>query len=191
MRSQQDDLLLLMCHRIRCLQSYDPVPVFLQAQGTGRRLSAHCALPPLLLSTPALHPPCLQLSSLQSCVRARPFKMVWSISVEMAENLLLTTLVGNFFVLSLLNLRPHGERLKPLPLQLWVQIFITLASSAFTKGVSFVGISNPVPFVICCTAYSVYGVWNLLRRGPEDDFHEVMMFNVVVAAMGKFSEYLA
>lgn len=116
--------------------------------------------------------------------------MSWLISVEMAENLLLTTLVGNFFVLSILNLRPHGERLKPLPLQLWVQIFITLASSAFTKRVSFVGISNPVPFVICCTAYSVYGVWNLLRRGPEDDFHEVVMFNVVVAAMGKFSEYL-
>lgn len=102
----------------------------------------------------------------------------------------MTTLFANFFVLSILNLRLHGERLKPLPLQLWVQIFMTLAGSGLTKGVSFVGISNPVSFVICCSAYSVYGVWNLLRRGPEDDFREFMMFNVVVAAMGKFSEYL-
>lgn len=102
------------------------------------------------------------------------------------------TLVANFFVLTFLNLRPYGERFKPLPLQLWVQIFIALIFkySGLTKGVSFVGISNPIPFVICCTAYSVYGVWNLLRRGPEDDFREVMVFNVVVAAMGKFSEYL-
>lgn len=104
--------------------------------------------------------------------------------------MILTALVANFFVLSVLNLRPFSERPKPLPLQLWVQIFMTLASSGLTKGVSFVGISNPIPFVICCTAYSVYGVWNLLRDGPEDDFREVMVFNVVVAAMGKFSEYL-
>lgn len=116
--------------------------------------------------------------------------MLWSIGAEIAENLLLTTLVANFFALSILNLRPYGERLKPLPLQLWVLILMTLAGSGLTKGVSFVGISNPVPFVICCTAYSVYGVWNLLRGGPEDDFREVLVFNVVVAAMGKFSEYL-
>lgn len=67
---------------------------------------------------------------------------------------------------------------------------MTLAGSGLTNGVIFVGILNPVSFVICCTVYSVYGMWNLQRRGPEDDFGEVMMFNVVVAAMGKFSEYL-
>lgn len=164
-----------MRHRIRCLQSYDPVQVFLQAQGTGYQRTAH--------SLPSSY-------QLQSCVRARPFEMLWLISDEMAEKLLLKTLEVNFFVLTILNLRPYGERLKPLPLQLWVQIFMTLAGSGLTKGVSFVGISNPVPFVICCTAYSVYGVWNLLRRGPEDDFCEVMVFNVVLAAMAKFSEYL-
>lgn len=116
--------------------------------------------------------------------------MLWSISVEMAEKYLMKILVANFFVLPLLYFRPYDERFKPLPLQLWAQISVTIVGSELTKGVSFVGISNPVPFVICCTAYSVYGVWNLLRRGPEDDFLEVLVFNVVYAAMAKFSEYV-
>lgn len=165
---------------------------------TGAGLSASARhLPPVISALRTPSPPLINSSSspstppaLQSCVRARPFKMLWSISVEMAEKFLLKTLVANFIVLTCLNLRHYGERFKPLPLQLWVQIFMILAGYGLTKGVSFVGISYPIPFVICCTAYSVYGVWNLVRRGPEDDFREVLVFNVVVAAMGKLSEYL-
>lgn len=127
--------------------------------------------------------------SLQSCVRSRLIKM-WPFSTDMWDKFLFDTLVANLVVLSCIVFRSYDERLKPLTLQLLIQIFMTIVGSWLTNSVFFIGIANPFPFTICCTAYSIYSVWNILRDGPEEDFLELILFNVGVAAMVKMSEKL-
>lgn len=108
----------------------------------------------------------------------------------MWDKFLFDTLAANFVVLSIIVFRSYDERLKPLTFQLLIQIFMTIVGSWLTNSVVFIGIANPFPFTICCTAYNVYSVWNILRDGPEEDFLEFILFNVVVAAMVKMSEKL-
>lgn len=106
----------------------------------------------------------------------------------MWDKFVFDTLVLNFVVLSFIVFRSYDERIKPLTLLLLIQIFMSIVVSWLTNSVVFVGIANPFPFTVCCTVYNVYSVWNILRDGPEEDFLEFILFNVVVAAMAKTSE---
>lgn len=171
-------------------------PVFIVVVRSAAALSARysqpqpviSALPPLALSTPVSRPS-PPVFSLQSCVRSRLIEM-WPFSTDMWDKFLFDTLVANSVVLSFNVFRSYDERLKPLTLQLLIQIFMTIVGSWLTNSVFFIGIANPFPFTFCCTAYSIYSVWNILRDGPEEDFLEFILFNVGVAAMVKMSEKL-